>query len=114
MDTESANLFAEVVLNIAYVCFIVALAAALLLPLIQIAKNPKSFVGGAIGLAVVAVIFAIGYGFATDEVSVEYATKFALTPSRSKFIGGLLNTTYIMIIVSFFGILISNIRNVFK
>ncbi|GAB4329576.1 MAG: hypothetical protein OHK0038_03670 [Flammeovirgaceae bacterium] len=66
-------------------------------------QDPKSFVKSLSGFIVVVVICLIGYVFAGDEVTPLYAS-FGVTPSLSKIIGGMLNATYILFVISMIGI----------
>ena len=105
--------FVDIMIIVSYALLGLAVLAAIILPLINAIDNPKSLVTGAIGLAVILVIFGIGYSFAGSEVTATYS-KFGIESGMSKYIGGIINTTYILIVVARVGIVFTEISKIFS
>ncbi len=85
--------------------------------LFQSITNIKGSLGAVAGLAVIGIIFAIGYSTTELETSGEVynvAKKFGLEDSTRKFVGGSITTGVAMIGLATFGIVVSEIRNFFK
>lgn len=108
-----AEFISDYGLYTAYILTIIALIAAIVLPLISAASDPKSLVGSLGGLAAVAIIFFIGWSLASNEVTPEY-TEFGVDSSASKIIGGALITFYIMTGIAILGIIFSEIAKIFR
>lgn len=105
--------FVDIMIIVSYALLGLAALAAIILPMINAIGNPKSLVTGAIGLAVILVIFGIGYSFAGSEVTATYS-KFGIESGMSKYIGGIINTTYILIVVAIVGIVFTEISKIFS
>ncbi len=105
--------FVDIMIIASYALLGLAALAAIILPLINAIGNPKSLVTGAIGLAVILIIFGIGYSFAGSEVTATYS-KFGIESGMSKYIGGIINTTYILIVVAIVGIVFTEISKIFS
>ena len=105
--------FVDMMIIVSYALLGLAVLAAIILPLINAIDNPKSLVTGAIGLAVILVIFGIGYIIAGSEVTATYS-KFGIESGMSKYIGGVINTTYILIAVAVVGIVFTEISKIFS
>ena len=83
----------------------------------QIATNFKNSIVGLVGLAVLGIIFAIGYftGTVETEGPVHYAAqKFSVSDTQRKIINGSLYSGLILIALAVLGIIVSEIRNFFK
>ncbi len=98
---------------------LIAIGAVLMLGfgLFQAATNIKASLGAVIGLAVIAIIFAVGYSSTQIETSgfvYEAAQKFQLTDGVRKFVGGSITTGLALIALATVGIIVSEIRNFFK
>jgi hypothetical protein len=105
--------FVDIMIIVSYALLGLAALAAIILPLINAIGNPRSLVTGAIGLVVILVIFGIGYSFAGSEVTATYS-KFGIESGMSKYIGGIINTTYILIVVAIVGIAFTEISKIFS
>lgn len=97
----------------AYALAGLALVLAIVLPLISALSNPKALLGSAVGLIGIAIVFFIGYSIANDEVTTIY-TKFGITDSSSKFIGGALITMYILVLLALVSIVFTEVTKIFK
>lgn len=77
-----------------------AAIAFVLLPVTGMIANPKSLKTSSIGVGVLAVIFLAGYLGASNEVSDMYISMGIDTAGKSKFIGGMINATVILFVIS--------------
>ena len=100
-------------LIIAYGLLAIALLAALILPLINAVGNPGSLVKMGIGVLGLLLVFLISYLIAGNEVTADYA-KYFVGPELSKFIGGMLNLSFIMIVGALLGIFYTEISKMVK
>jgi len=85
--------------------------------LFQAATNIKGSLGAIVGLAVIAIIFAVGYSTTQIETSGPVylsAQKFVLTDGVRKFVGASITTGVTLIGLATLGIVVSEIRNFFK
>lgn len=85
--------------------------------LFQSITNIKGSLGAIAGLAVIGIIFAIGYSVTELETSgavYDVAMKFELEDATRKFVGGSIITGVAMIGLATLGIVVSEIRNFFK
>ena len=103
--------FVNIALYVSYLLVILAALGAIVLPLINALGNPKSLVKSLIGVAALGVIFLVSWGIAGNEVTTVY-TKFDITSTSSKVIGGVLITTYILMGVAVISIIFSEVRKI--
>ncbi len=101
--------FVNIALYVSYLLVILAALGAIVLPLINALGNPKSLVKSVIGIAALGVLFLVSWAMAGDEVTAVY-TKFDITSTSSKVIGGVLITTYLLMGVAVLSIIYSEIR----
>lgn len=92
----------------AFILLILAVAAAIILPLIKSFSDPRTLLKSAIGIAALAVIFLIGWSLAPSEASLQYG----VTEGTSKVIGGALTTMYILFGIAIIGIVFSEINKI--
>lgn len=97
----------------AYVLIILGILLAIVLPLISAFSNPRSLVGGAVGIVAIVVVFFIGWSLSGNEVLPTY-TDNNITEASSKFIGGALITMYILISLAIIAIVFSEISKIFR
>ncbi len=112
---------------------IAAAIAAVVFGIVNIAKDPKGSMKSLIGIGVLLAIFLIGYmaaGTDGDDVMAainkfnglikvgegeNVADKFEyLNAGKSSFIGGALNTAYVLGGVAFLGLIVSEVMNLFR
>ncbi|MFT6321498.1 MAG: hypothetical protein ACJAT4_002428, partial [Granulosicoccus sp.] len=98
---------------------LIAIGALLMLGfgLFQSITNIKGSLGAVAGLALLGIIFAIGYSTTELETSgsvYDAAMKFELTDGTRKFVGGSIMTGVALIGLAALGIVVSEIRNFFK
>lgn len=105
--------FVNIILYLSYILVVVCVLAALILPLINALDNPRSLakIGG--GVLIMGVLFFIGYLMSGSEVTEVYA-QFEVGPELSKFVGGLLSLSYILVVLSVVGIVYVEISKLLK
>ncbi len=109
----TGNAVADWFIPLSYVLVGFAMIAAIVLPLVYtITQDPKSLVKIAISLGVLAVLFFICFAFA-DNTPVS-TTDVEMGEAGSKYIGGVLIMTYVMIIVAFVGAILGEVTRSFK
>ena len=96
---------------------IVAAVSMVAFGIYQVATDLKGSLGGLVGLALIVIIFAIGYSMTQIETSGPVhatAMKFGVEEWERKIIGGSITTGVALIGLATFGIVVSEIRNFFK
>lgn len=107
MEAEDIGLY------IAYAVLIVAVAAAIVLPLLHALKHPKTLVGSLMGVGALVVLFVVCYAISDSSVSPT-ARALGIDESSSKLIGAGLYTFYAVFIVSILGMVYSEITKALK
>lgn len=98
---ESLQSGTGIVLWLSVALSIIAAAIAfVLLPVTGMIANPKSLKTSSIGAGILALIFLAGYVTAGNEVTSMYISMGIDTPGKSKFIGGMINATVILFVIS--------------
>lgn len=105
--------FVDIMLYGSYLLVIVATLGAIVLPLISALNNPKSLVKSFLGVAIIGVVYLIGWGISGDEVTAKYI-QFDITSTSSKVIGGVLITTYLLMGIAVISIIYSEISKIIK
>jgi hypothetical protein len=105
--------FIDIGLYVSYGLLLIAAIAAIILPLINSFSNPKSLVKSGIGIAVIVVLFVIGYIIADSGVTTKYTT-LGVGEGESKFVGGALLTMYMLFIIAIIGIVITELNKAIK
>ena len=103
----------DIGLYIAYLLIIIAIATALIFPLIYIIKHPKEARDVVIGLAGFAILFVISYILASDEVLARYAN-YGVGQTESKLISTGLIAFYILMFAVIVTTLYAEISKLFK
>ena len=104
----------DMMLRWAYVLLAVAVLATVLLPLLAIAKNPKSAVRTLIGLAIVAVVVVVAFALASDAPVVNSAGGFFEDKLTLKLSDTGLYATYAAFVVAIVTIIGGEIIRIFK
>lgn len=89
----------ELLLNISYVLVFLAIAAAVVLPLISSLQNPKVLIRSGIGVGALATLFGICYSSASSEVTPLYKN-LGVSMEQVQLSGGLIQLTLILVIVA--------------
>ncbi|MEQ8425649.1 MAG: hypothetical protein RIA63_13120 [Cyclobacteriaceae bacterium] len=103
----------DIGLYVGYGLFLVALLAAVVLPLINALKSPKDLAKSGMGLGAMVVVFLISFGLAGSEVTAKYTAQ-GINESSSKLIGAGLTMFYIVFIGALVGIVFSEINKALK
>ena len=106
--------FTNVVLSWAYVLLILSAIVIIVFPIISILSNPKSGKTMLIGLLGFVVLFIISYSMASGSTEGAVYETFNISEVTSRFIGGMLNLTYILALLALVSIVYSGISNFFK
>lgn len=107
------SISADVIIYWCYALFAVGAIAAIIFPLITMAKNPKGAKSALIGVGALVLVFAISYALADDTMTAKYA-KFISTPEASKRVSMGLIAFYILAIGAILSIALSGVSKLFK
>jgi hypothetical protein len=102
-----------IVMSLSYLLTVVMVLSVVFSAVLNYIQNPKMLMRALMGLGVLVVVFLIGYALAGNEVTLNYE-KFGVNASQSKLIGGILNATYILVIVAAVAYLYSSINSLLK
>ena len=106
-----------------YILLGIAVVAAVVMNLINTMKDPRSLVKSAIGIAVLVIIFFVGYSIAPAEFGSSTATAFEnakIDPTSAeagttyKRVGAAMTTTFILIIIAVVGLVYSSVARLFN
>ncbi len=100
-------------LLLAYLFLGIAVVAIIALPLIKSLDNPKSLVEMGVGILGLGVLFLISWLVSGSEVTEVYA-KHNVGPEMSKVVGGVLTLMYILSAVAIVGIIVTELKKLFK
>lgn len=103
----------DIGLYVFYVLLFIAIAAAVIFPLIHSIKNPSTLGKSAIGIGVIVVLFVISYALSGSEVNIRTAAA-GISGSTSKLIGAGLIMFYITLIGSILVLIYSEISKALK
>lgn len=104
---------AETIIYWCYLLFGLGAASAIVLPIINLGKNPKGAKGALIGLVALVVVFLISYMIAGDEMLPKYET-FIDGPEDSKLVGMGLIAFYILAIGAIGAVVFSSVSKLLK
>lgn len=96
-----------------YTLFLLGAVAAIVFPIINIAKNPAGGKSALIGVIALLVVFGISYALAGDEMTDKYA-KFISGPDASKRVSAGLISFYILAIGAIGVTIFSGFSKLFK
>ncbi|MCS6968727.1 MAG: hypothetical protein RMJ44_08155 [Cytophagales bacterium] len=100
-------------LYLMYILLFVAIAAAIILPIIKSLDQPKTLIRSGIGIGILLLIFFICYAIADDTVLQNKAYE-GITPSTSKLVGAALLMLYVMFFGAIIAVVYSEISKFFK
>ncbi len=103
----------DMMLRWTYAMIGMALAAVVVLPIFNIAKNPKSALRSLIGLAIVAVIVLIAYAL-SDATPIQTPSNTYVNPTELRLSDTGLITTYIAFGVAILSIVVTEVYKLFK
>ncbi len=96
-----------------YVLFFVAVAALIILPLLNALKAPKDLLKSGAAIGGLVLLFIIGYALSGDEVTLK-AAAMGTTPASSKMIGAGLIMLYFIFFAAVGGLVYSFINRAMK
>lgn len=105
--------FINIAIWVAFALVLIAIIAAVVLPLINSLSNPKSLLKSGIGVVVIVVVFLIGWAISGNEVTARYASN-GINATSSQLVGGALVTMYILFVVAVIGVVFSEINKALK
>ena len=106
-----------------YALIAIAIAAALIMNFANALKDPKTLVKGVAGIALLAIVFFIGYSIAPAEFGQSTARAFEsakidpVTESAGntfKLVGGAMTTTLILVVIASVGLIYSTVARFLK
>ncbi len=103
-----------IMLTWGYILMGIALVAALLFPLFNLAQNPKGAKRSLIGLAVVVVVVGIAVALSSTTPVVDAAGNIYDKPGQLRLTDAGLYTTYFAMIAAVLAVIIGEVRNSFK
>jgi len=96
-----------------YVLLAIAIASAVIFPLINSFKAPGTLIATGIGVAVMLVLFGVSYGLSDSTLS-RNAISFGLSESGVKMIGAGLIMFYIVLVLAILALIYSEISKALK
>lgn len=107
--------YVNIILYVSYALVIFGTVLSVLLPLIKSLDDPKALLKSGLGVVGIVVVFFICYSISSNEVLPKFeAEPFNLTAQTSQMVGGLMFTTYLLIVVALAGILLTEINKAIK
>jgi len=103
----------DVGLYFGYTLLIVAVIAAVVLPLIKAIQSPGDLVRSLYGVVALIVVFGIAYAISDSSVRTTWAV-MGISEGMSKMIGAGLITFYIVVVIAFLGLIFSEVNKVLK
>ena len=103
----------DIGLYVLYGLLAIAVAAAIIFPLVNSLQNPKGLIRSAIGVVIILVLFGVGYALSDDTLS-RGAVSAGLTESSVKLIGAGLIMFYIVLVGAILALIYSEISKVLK
>jgi uncharacterized membrane protein len=103
----------DIGLYVGYFLFIIAVAAAAILPLVNALKSPKDLMRSLMGLGALVVLFLVSFGLSGSEVTAKYIAQ-GVGEGSSKMIGAGLTMFYIVFFIALLGIVYSEISKALK
>jgi hypothetical protein len=105
----------DIMLYVSYALVGIGVVVSILLPLIKSLDDPKSLLKTGLGVVVILVLFFVCYSISGNEVLPKFESDpFNLTPAMSQMVGGLMITTYVLVIVALVGIVITELNKAIR
>lgn len=106
--------FTSVVLTWGYILLGLTALVTIIFPIINTILNPKSGKTVLIGLIGFVILYVISHSLASGSIEGEVYQNFNITEGISRFIGAMLNMTYILAALAVLSIIYSGISNALK
>jgi NADH:ubiquinone oxidoreductase subunit 6 (subunit J) len=110
---NSGTSMVDIGLYISYILIFICAAAAIVLPLIKSAGDPKSLIKSGLGLVAILVVFGIAYALSSNEVTEQYR-QFDVNAGESKLIGGGIITVYLLFFIALAAIVYTEVTSLVK
>jgi len=98
----------DIMIYVAYGLLGLAVVTAIIMPLVKSIGNPKSLLGGLIGIVCLLVIYGIAYAISQGDVTAVYM-KFGVDAGLSNSVGASIIYMYLLLGLSVLGIVFSEI-----
>ncbi len=108
-NTEDVDLL----LGLAKALIYIAIAAAIVLPLINALTNPKVLLRAGIGIAALGAIFGITYSGASDEITPLYE-RIGATAGEIQLSGGLIQMTMVLIVIAVVAVILGELSKAIR
>lgn len=106
--------FTSVVITWAYILLAITALVTIVFPIIYTISNPKSGKIILIGLIGFVLLYLVSHGLASGNIEGEVYQTFNISQATSRFIGAMLNMTYILAVLAVLSIIYSGISNLSK
>jgi NADH:ubiquinone oxidoreductase subunit 6 (subunit J) len=103
----------DIALYISYILIFICAIAAIVLPLIQSAGDPKALLKSGVGVLAIVVVFGIAYMLSGNEVTEQYR-QFGVLEGGSKVIGGGIITVYLLFFIALAAIVYTEIMSIIR
>jgi hypothetical protein len=103
----------DIGLYVLYGLLAVAVATAIIFPLVNSLQNPKSLIRSVVGIGIILVLFGIAYALSDDTLS-RNAVAAGLTESSVKLVGAGLIMFYIVLVGAILALIYSEISKALK
>jgi hypothetical protein len=103
----------DIGLYVLYGLLLIAVASAVIFPLVNSLKDPKALIKSAIGLGAILVLFGIGYALADSEIPTT-GIAAGLTETNVRLIGAGLIMFYIVLVLAVLALIYSEISKALK
>ena len=100
-------------LIISYTMIIVGGVSAIVLPVLNSLKNPKSLIFTFGGIGIILVLYFIGYAIAGSEVNANYL-RYGVDSGISKAVGGALISMYLVGTIAVVGIVFTEFHKIIR
>ncbi|MGB1317016.1 MAG: hypothetical protein ACPG5W_02350 [Flavobacteriales bacterium] len=104
------SFFVNIGIPICYLLLAVAAAAAVIFPVIQLAKNPKNAVGALVGVVALVVVFGISYALSDEN----HLSSIEISGNGAKLAETGIFAFYILIATALIGLVYSAVAKLFK
>jgi uncharacterized membrane protein len=102
--------FINICIPLCYILLAVAVATAIIFPLIQLVKNPKNAMGVLMGIVGLVVVFGVSYALSDDV----HMSKIEISSQGAKLAETGIFVFYILIVTAFVGVIYSGVAKFFK
>lgn len=101
----------DIMIYVAYGLLGLAIVVAVIMPLINSISDPKSLLGGLLGIVFLLIIYGIAYAISQGDVTSVYM-KFGVDEGLSRMVGASIISMYLLLGISILGILFSEVYKI--